>query len=584
MAEKWIQITNDELKQILVEHHKWLSDKKTGSRAVLRNKQLNPQDLSNINLSEADLSETNLFNVNLSNANLTNANLSGAKLESTNLKKAVLRDANLQKADLSQAMFLKEEQLSGTDLTGAILPSFIDFKCIDHLNESSKNARSIFMIMLLTCLYSIITIHSTVISSLITNSANTNLPFLNVNIPIVWFYYTAWIYLLGIYVYYHIIMLRLWEIIGGLPALFQDGRSLDQRMHPWLVTGIIYVYFDRLKSKKPLIKLQWLMVVILSWGSIPLTIMLLWWKFLGRREIYWTFVHIISFLTAIIFGIFFYHITVSQLKGSYLDNSAHIKWYKSAANVPNIAMISATLIITIILSFYSIATVNSKTAIDLSFKKISQTPSNWNGNVKDVTGAVLTGRNLEGLKGEGTFLVQADMTKINLKGANLRGADLEDATLIDAEMQNINLKKANLKGATLSGANLTDAVLNRSNLSETSLVKAILINASLFDANLASADLSGAKLNNAELTQTNLDQTDFSYADLTGADINSANVTSAIFFKANLTKADLRLTKGLTIKQLKETKSLYKTKLDPLLLYEIEETAPHLLEEYKSSK
>lgn len=544
----------------------------------------NGHDFSSQDLTNQDFSGKDLSGANFTAANLTNANLSGVKFDKTILYKTILRDANLQKADLSNVALLTEEQLSGTDLTGAILPSVIDFKCIEHLNESSKNARGIFMIMLLTCLYSIITIHSTDIASLITNSANTNLPFLNVNIPIVWFYYTAWIYLLGIYVYYHIIMLRLWEIIGGLPALFQDGRSLDQRMHPWLVTGIIYVYFDRLKTKKPLMKLQWLMVMILSWGSVPLTMLFLWSKFLARRELYWTFIHIVSILGAIIFGIFFYNITVSQLKGSFQSNSTHIRWYKRAANIPSIFMLVITIVFIIILSIYSIVSINSETVIDLSYKKISHIPANWNGNPKDVTGAELSGRNLEGLKGEGIFLVQANMTGIKLKGANLRGANLEDATLVNADLRDTNLRKANLQEATLVNANLTDAALGRSNLKEASMAKSILIDTSLFEADLTGADLSGARLYNAVLAQANLEHTDFSYADLTGADLNSANVTSASFFKTDLSKADLRQTKGLTFKQLLEAKCLYKTKLDPEFLNEIEAAAPELLDKYKPLK
>jgi hypothetical protein len=81
-------ISEQELKDILDKHGKWLRDESGGERA---------------NLSFADLSSANLRSANLISANLSFADLSFADLSSANLRSANLISANLSFADLSFA-------------------------------------------------------------------------------------------------------------------------------------------------------------------------------------------------------------------------------------------------------------------------------------------------------------------------------------------------------------------------------------------------------------------------------------------------------------------------------------------------
>ena len=71
-----MQMTQDELVKILVNHRTWLADPKTGSRA-----DLSRIDLCHANLSWADLFGADLRHANLNKANLSEANLSGANLD-----------------------------------------------------------------------------------------------------------------------------------------------------------------------------------------------------------------------------------------------------------------------------------------------------------------------------------------------------------------------------------------------------------------------------------------------------------------------------------------------------------------------
>src|ERR1035437_8413197 len=67
---------NNELKEVIAKHSKWLKSEEGGSKA----------NLSGANLSGANLSGANLSGANLSGANLSGANLSGANLSGTLLE------------------------------------------------------------------------------------------------------------------------------------------------------------------------------------------------------------------------------------------------------------------------------------------------------------------------------------------------------------------------------------------------------------------------------------------------------------------------------------------------------------------
>lgn len=77
--------TQNELREILEKHEKWLNNEKDVERA---------------NLSDADLRGADLYNADLSNADLRGANLSNADLRGANLSNADLSNADLRGADL----------------------------------------------------------------------------------------------------------------------------------------------------------------------------------------------------------------------------------------------------------------------------------------------------------------------------------------------------------------------------------------------------------------------------------------------------------------------------------------------------
>lgn len=109
------KISDEELREVLSLHTKWLRGEENGVRADLSWTDLNNRDLTYVNLSYAsldyailensDLSGSKLIHTSFYHANLKNANLSYAILNRTNFLDACLACANLEGAYVFYAVF-----------------------------------------------------------------------------------------------------------------------------------------------------------------------------------------------------------------------------------------------------------------------------------------------------------------------------------------------------------------------------------------------------------------------------------------------------------------------------------------------
>lgn len=102
-----------ELKEIIEKHGKWIRGEEGGERA-----DLSLRDLSRKRLDRVDLRMANLEGADLSDASLEGANLEGANLNFAFLKFARLRGANLKGANLKFANFWMADIVSA-DISGA---------------------------------------------------------------------------------------------------------------------------------------------------------------------------------------------------------------------------------------------------------------------------------------------------------------------------------------------------------------------------------------------------------------------------------------------------------------------------------
>ena len=93
-----MEITKEQLDDILRKHALWINNESGGERANLSGADLYQANLRGADLSGADLREANLYQANLRGADLSGADLSGADLRGANLSEANLSEANLRGA------------------------------------------------------------------------------------------------------------------------------------------------------------------------------------------------------------------------------------------------------------------------------------------------------------------------------------------------------------------------------------------------------------------------------------------------------------------------------------------------------
>lgn len=243
-------------------------------------------DLEMAMLDGAHISETGFQHANLKGAYFARANLEEVLIENCQMQKVVLveavvknssiawcdltggelaratfteckvdgtrfQDANLQDADLSNVHGLTTENIAGANVSGARLPDEIKrFDGLPHVSELSRQSKNLFLLLLGTCIYTLLTA-ATFAGADLQSEEYPILPIIALRISPIWFLSVAPAILFLVYVYFQLLLHRLWDAVSVLPAVFSDGRALDEAIYPWLLTGIIRPYYPRLRDREP---------------------------------------------------------------------------------------------------------------------------------------------------------------------------------------------------------------------------------------------------------------------------------------------------------------------------------------------
>jgi uncharacterized protein YjbI with pentapeptide repeats len=495
------EISKEELKQILEEHKKWVETKgKEGKKADLKNADLQMAFLKEANLKKASLEGINLQKADINRANLKRACLDSAKLKKANLYKTKLQNSNLDgvnglnEAHLNYANFegatgLLGSEFAQADVTGTKLPDGIkDFKALEIVKETSQNARKVFFAMLLGCVYSWLTIATTTDVRLLTNTASSPLPIIGTEIPIAWFYIAAPLVLMCLYFYLHLYLDNLWEGLASLPAIFPDGKRLDQRAYPWLLNTLVRKHFKRLEKRSFIARMKEWITIFLAWWVVPITMIAFWLRYIPRHDWIGTIFHIGLIVVSFAFAIIFYRLCALTLQGKVKEHFRLQYFYGDRRFYNGVRIVMVGILFSIVsygaiegVSHYDVKKGNLLKIVefvpwafekigydvfaDFREKAVSEKPDRyWEipevDLFKYVNGANLKGRNLNNANMYKAFLVKADLRSAllinaNLSYANLEIANLERANLTNANLQQANIWIANLKNANLEGANLT---------------------------------------------------------------------------------------------------------------------------------
>ena len=423
--------------------------------AVLAGATLRDAALCGADLQCADLEEADLRKAGLQGADLSEANLKGALVA-----RARLRNASLQDADLQGARGLTVEQLAGVNISGTRLPQpDLGFADIAQVDQASRHCRYLFLAIFAGCTYSLLTIAATTDAALVADRPYFSLPIIRTRMPLVWFYGAAPLILLGFYVYFHLYLQRLFEKQAGLPALFPDGRSVDEKVNPWLLNGLVRVHAVRLKGTlPPLSRLQQWFCSFLAWWLVPSMILLFFLRCLSRHDGLVTGLHLATLVVSIQTGITLQWLATRTLRGENGRKRRGVRaWLKGRALKPAALLLGGAAVICIYLGDSEGVNLWGLVA-DLEGEEISVRPSNWTGGEVEtdlVKGASLQGANLRGARASRAFLVKADLRGADLGHATLRGAFLMEADLRGAVFCMASLDDADLSGADLRGADLS---------------------------------------------------------------------------------------------------------------------------------
>ena len=553
--KKLQQLSESQLQQRLETHQEWMMSNGDKGRIA----DLSFTDLRKVDLSHSELSHADLHGADLSGSNLEGAHLDNANLGGSNLKEATLLGATLKNADIRGAEFLGME-FAGADMAGARLSDDSRIlKPLEAIEEISKNARKTFFVLLLACVYSWLTIATTVDVKLVTDSASSSLPVIQTQIPIVSFYSVAPLILIVVYVYFHFYLRHLWKAFAMLPAVFPDGRRLDERSYPWLVNAVIRRHYQLLKKDRRLMaRLEEFGTIILAWWIVPITLVGFWMRYLPRREWGGTGLHIGFLIISFSLAIIFYRSAANTIRANR-PRQFNWKCYRSHRNLRLIICVGLISMFFLLLSHGAINGIRSQRLTSADIKVVVPWVLNQLGYdvFADIRETDVSS------KPPNFWRIEDEQDRIDsVKGAFLKKKDLRYADMFRAFLPKAILRRANLEGARLTKANFEGADMRKANFK----------NAGLSMTNLKDTDLRQAKLIRADLTGADLYNANLGLAILQGANFHEANLENADFRCAILTGA-----KNLTVKALGPAKTLYKAKLDAGLYVQIENELPHLL-------
>jgi len=230
------------------------------------------------NAIDIDAGGTDWRELDLSDTDFSKANLQGASFVGAVLRNARFWDADLSDCDFSRCIGILPEQLAGAVLTRATLPDSIEkWQDLENVRGISESAAKVFVTMLAALAFVVLTLAACSDYNILLNTQGVKLPLIGVEIPVVLFFLAAPILLLTLYLYLHIYLLRLWEAMSRLPAIFPDGRRLDEVTSPWLLNDLGRSLLPKLKNGlPPLSRIQNGLGRLLGWWIVPACIWLLW--------------------------------------------------------------------------------------------------------------------------------------------------------------------------------------------------------------------------------------------------------------------------------------------------------------------
>ncbi len=360
---------------------------------------------------------------------------------------------------------------------------------VDQLSEISRNSQTTFVALILACVYSYLAIATTTDAALISNSSATPLPIIQVNVPIVWFYYFAPIILAVLYAYFHLYLERFWRCLARLPLWHPDGRGLDDYVYPWLISStFIRGGIPQLAAKRFSARLEAWLSLLLAWWLVPIVLLFYWARYLSAHDWIGTLLHLVLIFMTAAFALRFYFTAKNALtEMSRSPNSGAGGESRLSAlallltrrqiwvSIGSLVVLMACLAYLSATAVWGLSTktcekqagewecrlfsagrraweaIGFKPQTEIKEHRFVTKPENWD---KLIAAPAAVSSFLE------------TQRTLNLNGSNLREMEASDAFLPGSRIQHSKLQYADLRHAVLTGSRLLDVKLQGANLED----------------------------------------------------------------------------------------------------------------------
>ena len=408
------------------------------------------------------------------------------------------------------------------------------------LDDSQKKSARIFLIYFSTLIYILITTASITDAQLILNDP-VKLPLINTEVSTTTFFVISPIILILLFTFFNVHLLHL--------------RRAKTAIDNYLLWPVFeFGKFDSSDKKNNILnRLQILISNIIMWGLLPLTLLVIWFRYSNTHDIplmLWQLIW--AGIGSIVAGYFWnknndsYRVIRSLIFTfifalvTYMAYLIFLKFFFKE-NIFTHTNKDLILIIIVVVIALLISTLASKIIDRISWRQV----------FIDIW----------------ILLLISPLLNVHYM-----------LHISDGEGRNVNLsyqiisQNPNAPYQSVYSVNLRSKHLEGANL-----VASVLANADLRDAHLQYSSLYRAKLNGADLSDVDLRFTDLRKSDFSNTILRNADFLGAQLDDMRLDSADLRGAKGLHIDSLCEVHSLYGAKLDTNLLAQVIEKRPELI-------
>ena len=396
---------------------------------------------------------------------------------------------------------------------------------VARINALTTNARNTWFVLLGVLVFVSITLMGVQHIDFYGVDRQTALPLVNVSVPTWLFFYAAPLLITAVYGYFHLYLIRLWDVLGvAKPDV--AGTPLGDAITPWLVSDVA-LKLRAIKRDPNCITPRTMEVpnalwnTLFAWVAGPAVLGWLWWGSMPARDWKMTSLAGICLFSSLVFG--YASAEMMRRRMTYKEGVSHRIWRGGIALA--VLMLVFAPLVAIITYGRTVEPLGRirLAPIDLTGEALVEKPLNWLPYQIAQDDFLAVWRKRENISNSKEVSTRArdfirewkirrtaylsSLSKPYWNGKKNPKLDLRKADLSKSFLSGVNLRKSRLDNANLSqsdleGANLREAKLSNAFLLETKLQEADLRQVRMMSTILHEAQLQGAKLHRSFLVDT----------------------------------------------------------------------------------